>query len=259
VQFTRELMAQCAARPWAEGDEWPEAPRLVGHPSMTGPVKWMAGQLDVRCGCQATRLFLSGERRIRVVLEQGAELAARHVILTPPLPQSLDLCRASGLGLGRELAEAGSTIAYAPCFALMVALDAGQSSVPEPGWLEPEEPNAIRWIADNHRKGISPQPGALTIHASHAFSRTHFDTAPDRVTRMLLEAASPWIGAPVLETSLHRWRFSRPEAEHSRLCADLPGLPVVLAGDAFGGPRVEGAALSGWAAAEFVGRSLGLQ
>ena len=68
---------------------------------------------------------------------------------------------------------------------------------------------------------------------------------------VLLELARPYLGeAQVLESQLKRWRFATPrriwpEAHWSP--PDVTGLAV--AGDAFAGPRVEGAALSGLSAA----------
>ena len=58
------------------------------------------------------------------------------------------------------------------------------------------------------------------------------------------------LGAPVVNVALQRWKFSEPAATFAQPCVWLPDLGLGLAGDAFGGPRVEGAALSGWAMAE---------
>jgi renalase len=109
----------------------------------------------------------------------------------------------------------------------------------------------FRWVADNVRKGISPQvPAALTLHASAAFSTAHYGLPEAEVTALLVEAAAPWIGARrVLSSTLHRWRYSEPRGRHPEPCVWLPELQLGFAGDAFGGARVEGAALSGLALA----------
>jgi predicted NAD/FAD-dependent oxidoreductase len=67
----------------------------------------------------------------------------------------------------------------------------------------------------------------------------------------MLETARRWIGSEVVETVVHGWRYSQPVTTHPRRSVLVPEpVPLVFAGDAFGGPRVEGAALSGLAAAQ---------
>jgi predicted NAD/FAD-dependent oxidoreductase len=99
-------------------------------------------------------------------------------------------------------------------------------------------------------KGISREP-TLTIHATASYSDTHWDRDRDATAHELLDAARMWIGADVKNAHIHGWRYSKPcktEPFPYALVSAAP--PLLLAGDAFGGPRVEGAALSGWAAAE---------
>ena len=74
--------------------------------------------------------------------------------------------------------------------------------------------------------------------------------------------AAPWLGSVPVQTQLHRWRYSLPLRVYPERCLALrEPAPLVFAGDAFGGPRVEGAALSGMAAgvalAEFPAKTLG--
>ena len=65
------------------------------------------------------------------------------------------------------------------------------------------------------------------------------------------------MGTAPVQTQLHRWRYSQPIAIYPerRLAVESPA-PLVFAGDAFGGPRVEGAVLSGLAAANAVRKLL---
>jgi len=64
---------------------------------------------------------------------------------------------------------------------------------------------------------------------------------------------APWLGkANVVGRKLHRWRFSEPARQFGQPCLWLPDQRIGFCGDAFGGPRVEGAAISGLALARQV-------
>jgi predicted NAD/FAD-dependent oxidoreductase len=71
------------------------------------------------------------------------------------------------------------------------------------------------------------------------------------VQHLLLERAKPWIGdATVITSQIKKWRLATPLTiwPERYWTNDM----VVLAGDAFGGPKSEGAALSGLAAANYL-------
>jgi predicted NAD/FAD-dependent oxidoreductase len=112
-----------------------------------------------------------------------------------------------------------------------------------------QDPDAtFRFIGDNMAKGISAQP-ALTFHANNEFSLAHFDDDLSAIETALLAAAQPWLGdAHVVSSQPKKWRFSIPQRTWHEPCWVSPEGTLVLAGDAFAGPKMEGAALSGIAA-----------
>jgi hypothetical protein len=243
--------------------------RWRGVRGMTDLPKHLAAGLservEVRTGVRVSGIGVASDR-VRITLDDGEGFESRAAVVTTPVPQALDLFASGGLSEGAIDPESHrllSTVDYDPCFALMAVLDR-PSLVPPPGGIQFESAGpargAIAWLADNRQKGISPLP-ALTIHASGAFSRRHFDDDPATVTALLLEAARPWIDGQlpeaVLETSLQRWKFAQPTSIlKDPLVAATSAPPIVCCGDAFAGPKVEGAASSGMAAARWVVRVL---
>jgi len=140
-------------------------------------------------------------------------------------------------------------MAYDRCVALVVVLDRPPVELPPAGAAQLTD-GPFTWIADNRRKGISPVP-ALTFHASPELSVRLWDD-PGRV----LAEARPWLGdAQVVATHVTKWPFSKPVAPLDEACVVAePG--VILAGDFCNGAKVEGAALSGLAAADALLRHL---
>ncbi|MBL7193419.1 MAG: FAD-dependent oxidoreductase [Pirellulales bacterium] len=227
-------------------------PRWCGRPGMTAIPKRMAAGLDVRT---ASRVVAVRREAGRVVLrfDEGPSIEASAAVLTPPVPQTLDLLDAGGVVIEPAERTRLDAIDYEPCFALMAVL-AHPSKLPPPGGLSLEA-GPIAWIADNQQKGISPLP-AITIHSSPGFSREHFDDEPAGVAAQLLAAAERWIeggAAGVVEQSLQRWKFARPVLMFDAPLAVVSREPpIVLAGDAFVGQRVEAAVTSGAAAARWL-------
>jgi hypothetical protein len=91
----------------------------------------------------------------------------------------------------------------------------------------------------------------ISLHADPTWSSEHWDTPVDEVHRALLDRARPGRGdAEVVESQVKRWRFATPRSiwPEATWSPDDVGT-LALAGDAFAGPRVEGAAVSGLAAA----------
>jgi predicted NAD/FAD-dependent oxidoreductase len=130
---------------------------------------------------------------------------------------------------------------YDEMVALLCVLDR-PSAVPAPGGLQLPDDPVLSFVADNHMKGISPVP-AITVHGRPGCHPT-------------LDDAAQFIGgAAVVESRVLRWPHGRPRSIDGPGCVitDAPRL-TLLAGDRHGGTpsRVEGAALSGWAAADAV-------
>jgi predicted NAD/FAD-dependent oxidoreductase len=213
---------------------------------MNALAKHLAAPLDVRTECKVERVEPEAGGW-EVTVEGGERFRADSLVLTPPAPQSLALVPSDWLP--PEITSALRAIEFDPCFALLVSLD-GAGRVPAPGYLRPEN-GPVEWIADNTQKGVSTGTAALTIHARAEFSREHLETSQEEVARLLLEAAAPAIAGSVTHWQLHRWKYAKPVAVNASRClfSQQPA-PVAIAGDAFGGPRVEGAFLSGLEAAE---------
>jgi len=258
--FSRD--GSIGADPSAVGDGHP---RYRGSRGMTDLPKWLATRLaapgngiEVRTGTKATAVAVA-DGRVRVTIEgqDGANevVDAAGCVLTAPVPQALDLLAAGGSRdqVDPHALERLRTVDYDPCFAVMLVLDR-PSLLPAPGAIQhgADTFGPLAWVADNHQKGISAVP-ALTVHATGVFSREHFDVPPDEVAAVLVDAVRPWIdGDPqtaVVERSIHRWKFATPTTILPDPFVPVSRSPPILCcGDAFAGPRVEGAFSSGVAA-----------
>lgn len=221
-------------------------PRYAVRGGMTQLAKHVASGLDVRCDTLAfaVRRGAQGSGAAwSVGLDDGSSLDADEVVITCPLAQSFSLLVTADVDVPEQLWRTE----YDRTLALLAVLD-GPSAVADPGGLQGVD--GFTFVADNQRKGISALP-ALTMHADPAWSEAHWDLPADDARALLLAAARPFMrGTTVLHAQLKRWRFATPRAIWPQPCW-LPGdgSALALAGDAFDGPRVEGAALSGLAAA----------
>ncbi len=222
--------------------------RFIGRPSMTAVPKALSAGLDIRREHKVARLSRDQAGAWEIEVDGQGMVSADRVILSAPVPQSLALLAAGSIALPEQVAAALQAVDYHPCLALLVVLD-GPSQVPEEGVAFKE--GALRWIADNVRKGVSSGvPAAVTLHAAPEFARACYSLDEAEIAARLLPAAAPWLGeAKVVSTTLHRWKFSEPRGTYPEACLWLPDLRLGFCGDGFGGPRVEGAAVSGFALA----------
>jgi len=243
------------AREWFRCGHLEVDPRFIstaryrGHPSMTAIPKFLAVGVDVLTSEKVIHLHVEGNAW-HAITEAGNRYSARACILTAPLPQCFELLDASELDREAEC-DALRDLRYDPCLTAL-ALCAAAPDLPEDGVREFPDGPLLR-IMDNHRKGISPDAHAVTIHASPEFSAAHIDADPSEWVEELLAHAAPVLGVEVLARQVHRWRYATVPHPHAEPCVSVHAMPpLLLAGDAFGEHGVEGAARSGMEAAQFV-------
>lgn len=225
----------------------PDSRSWRGTPSMSAVPKQLSQGLDLQLETTVTDLRPHADRWLATTAS-GQTFASRAVVLTAPVPQALVLLRAGGLELAPALRSRLDAIEYERCLTVMAVLD-GPSRIPSPGGVILSG-GPIASITDNAAKGISAEP-AVTVHATPAFSLEHWDHDRLESGRLLLAAAADWLGAGIRTFQVHGWRYSQPTIRDTQPCLLLSHAPpLALAGDAFGGGGVEGAALSGRAAAQ---------
>jgi predicted NAD/FAD-dependent oxidoreductase len=239
-QWLREGVAREWCRGFGSGDGHP---RFCGTAGMTSITKHLAASLDVRYSKMVFEIERS-ERGWRVRLDDGSFHECDRVVVTCPIPQSMALIVNTGL----EVPDGLRTIEYDKTIAVLVVVD-GRTGVPEPGGIQ--HPDAtFSFVADNLRKGVSPV-GALTLHCNPEFSERHWWEESSITHERVMDLARTWIGsARIIDHQPKRWRMATPRTTWHDRCWTSDGL--TLAGDAFAGPRIEGAVLSGLAAARSV-------
>ncbi len=133
-----------------------------------------------------------------------------------------------------------------PCLCGIFWLE-GEIVLPAPGAIQ-RPGTDLTWVADNQRKGISPAATVITIHAGPTYSRDHNDTPDEELLATFQASLQPFIPNKVVvhAAQIKRWRYALPTVTHPARYLQAAGVPpLYFGGDAFGGPRVEGAALSG--------------
>ena len=223
-------------------------PRYVVRRGMNKLAKNLAHGLDIFVDRLVLRVENDG-REWALIDSDGSRYVGRALLMTPPMPEALELLTSSSIYLHAADYEELRRIQFGPCLCGIHEIE-GQVELPDPGAVQNFQSD-VYWVADNRAKGIS-QATIVTSHANAKFSRQNWDASEADIIRELESAVMPYLkpGARISSTQLKKWRYSVPFTTYPHECLLARDLPrLAFAGDAFGGRgRVEGALLSGIAA-----------
>lgn len=217
--------------------------RYVGVPGMSAVAVALSQSLDVRCGitvCPPERG--AGLWQLRDV--EGNDLGRfGAIVVTAPSPQT------AALLAGHPLADLCTQAELVPCLAVMAAWDDDLDLEFDAAFVNC---GPLAWIARNGSKPGRLHPHTWVLHAGHTWSADHVDSPADDFVAPLLAAFAETAGRELPEPSHvagHRWRYALPVQPLDARCLWDRTSRVAVAGDWCGGPRIEGAWLSGRAAA----------
>lgn len=223
-------------------------PRLVGARGMRSIPEALSVGLDVKTGVQV-KAINSSKGGCAVAIDQGEPIRGDAVVVTPPVPQTLALLDAGRVAVVEKLRSELEGVTYDACCSVMARIE-GPSGL-DRGHRAVDGSHAA-WLADNRHKGITDLP-AVTIHSSLSFAATHENVPADDWVPNLVAAAQPYLVSPIVSAVGHRWRYSQPRTVLTDGAVFVNrDDPMVIAGEAMAGAKVEGAFASGRAAAELL-------
>jgi predicted NAD/FAD-dependent oxidoreductase len=219
--------------------------RFVPVPGMNAICGHLASDVSVKYGSRIERLVRL-DNRWRLATADGAQFGPFDVVVvSAPAPQTAILLEGVAPGLAARAAE----VEMAPCWAVMAGF-------PQPLVLSFDgafvHSSPLSWVARNGAKPGRPDGETWVLHGSTEWSRRHLELEAEEAAARLLAAFRDAVGGleevPV-HLDGHRWRFALPGTVVSEECLFDSDLNVAACGDWCGGPRVEGAFLSGSSAA----------
>lgn len=211
--------------------------RYVGTPRMNAALKAAAEGLDIRFQTEVSALRETDDGWH--VDARDFSATARFLVLAIPPVQAAKL-------LGGDAVEALDAVRVAPCWALMLAFDAGLETETD---ILRSRTGAISWAARNSSKPGRPSGETWVVHASPAWSREHLEREKEAVAPDLLGHFQDLVGPLPTPTfiSAHRWRYAMTEVPLGHPFLDLG--TALVGGDWALGAKCEAAFDSGLAMA----------
>ena len=180
---------------------------------------------------------------INLECESGSCFKAHKVVLTCPLPQSLEILKSSGLDYPPELDQ----ITYAKALVGLFQIGDGFSDT-QKSFIYGK--NSIFSIANNQSKKISGVP-SFTVVMKPEFSEKNFDLSDDEIINLIESEFLKETGlkTEIIFRQVKKWRYSHPNSIYSNKFYQVKSMPrVFIGGDAFSGASIYGAVQS----AEFI-------
>ena len=221
--------------------------RWVAVPGMNALCKHLATGVPLQTGVQVAEIK-SQKEGWELWSREGAPLGvADWVVSTAPPEQTAALMPES-----QPILEATSRAEMLPCWAAMIAPEDPLSTAKPDGAFINEGP--LRWVARNNSKpGRDANRETWVLHASPEWSTAHWDDSQESIATALWQTWCELLGMPGGEpafSAAHRWRYALTESVYPEPYVLDPAQQLAACGDWCGGPRVEGAFLSGLALAE---------
>ncbi len=228
-------------------------PRYACANGMSSIGKVLAGDLDIRRETKVETISIdNGLWTIEPL--SGTTVQSDILVLSSPAPQSLDLLAGCKVEIEQSFITGLQSVRYAPSICVVGAYP---KQLPEWKGIQLTEDKILAWIGNDTSKRHSPPSGiasVLVFHASAEFSAKWIDSDLDEAAdRMLAQAGrilGKWVQSPK-ERFIQRWRFALVEEGYTeaRFLKSSRTPRIYAIGDAFNGAKLEGAYLSGLAAA----------
>ena len=222
----------------------PGVRRWVGVPGMSALGRHLATGLDVLCEVRVEHVQREGTRW-RLLADTGADLGTFDTVLAcVPAPQAHDLL----LPVAPALAARTRDAVMHPTWATMLVLR-DRPDLPWDGAFLNDDP-VLGWISRGPGRPGRDAHETWVLHATRAWSTAHLEDDRDTVAAAMTAAFASIAGsiAPVHRIA-HRWRYALPGPVTTDSALFDHTLHLGAAGDWCGGPRIEGALLSGIALA----------
>ena len=229
--------------------------RYVATPKMNALGKHLAEDLSVHLNTRVQAAKRSGDQW-QFQSATGENLGTfDQLVVAVPAPQACELLRGSPL-----LAKQAASVSMTGCWAMMVAFQRPLEVAFDGAFVQD---SILSWIAKDSSK---PQRGkrleTWVLHGSTDWTEQHLNDSPASIGLQLREAFWKALGIasidPVTE-DLKLWRFAIPTNPVGETSLYDPDAGVGACGDWCGGPRVEGAFLSGVSLAGQVLRQLAIE
>jgi predicted NAD/FAD-dependent oxidoreductase len=218
--------------------------RMVGVPGMQNIAYHAAAGLDIFYGCPVDRLDAEGVKW-RLTDVEGNDLGLHDAVIVAVTSDEAVRLLPGESGLRRRAEQ----VAPVPCWSVAVGFDR-PIDLPFDGAFVHGSP--LTWIARNNGKPGRGAGECWTLHAAGAWAQEHDGEDTGNVSRLLTTAFFRAAAVEPVETVMtysYLWESASVKTPLGEECLWDPALRLGVCGDWCGQPRVEGAALSGMAAA----------
>ena len=219
------------------------AERFVAVPGMSAICSELARELaDCRFDW-ALRKLKRLENGWILTSDNGQTLECDALVITTPPEQACTLLA------DPEVDELISGVEMMPCWALMLVLDTPLFAEHDAAFINQ---GPLSWVSSQSSRPERPTANTWVLHASPEWSLMNLEKSADEVRDLLIEAARelPLSQPFTVESAVaHRWRYALARQPLHCGAIWLGSKNLALAGDWCHGSRVEGAFLSGIAAA----------
>ncbi|MEM9827929.1 MAG: NAD(P)-binding protein, partial [Planctomycetota bacterium] len=257
-RFVRSWIEDGVAAPWmarivelAPGgtivDQKMQTPRYVGVPGMNAIAKHLATDLLVELRHTLVGLKRDKNHQWSLAFDEADDAHGFDVVLfNPPPAQTAAIVKRHPAWHDRL-----AGIKMQPCLATLFICQNTKAAGFDAAFIN-EGP--LSWIARNDSKPgrVSTVGEQWVLHASPEWSSEHLEWQPDRIGDEMICAFQNATGVAQVDVRMrqtHRWRYALGDEENPLECLWDATVGLGACGDWLAGGRVEGAFLSGQAAA----------